>query len=89
MQIVLNGSTVTIAEGAAVTAAVVKVLTPQSETTPRTHVSGDSANTATVDVPSDGLAVAVNGEVVPRSQWDTHTLNAEDNVDVLTAFVGG
>ncbi|WP_157930625.1 sulfur carrier protein ThiS [Glycomyces xiaoerkulensis] len=35
-----------------------------------------------------GTAVAVNGEVVPRSEWD-RTLADGDAVEVLTATQGG
>jgi sulfur carrier protein len=36
-----------------------------------------------------GVAVAVNGEVVPRSQWAAAILRAGDRVEVLTAAQGG
>ena len=36
-----------------------------------------------------GVAVAVNGEVVPRSQWGDRRLAAGDHVEVLTAAQGG
>lgn len=36
----------------------------------------------------DGMAVAVDGRVVPRSQWDTE-LTSGARVDVLTAVQGG
>jgi sulfur carrier protein len=36
-----------------------------------------------------GVAVAVNGDVVPRSQWATTTLAADDRVEVLAAAQGG
>jgi sulfur carrier protein len=36
-----------------------------------------------------GVAVAVNGEVVPRSQWPGAVLRAGDRVEVLTAAQGG
>jgi sulfur carrier protein len=36
-----------------------------------------------------GLAVAVNGEVVPRTSWETSTVAAGDRVEVLTATQGG
>ncbi|ADD40624.1 sulfur carrier protein ThiS [Stackebrandtia nassauensis] len=35
-----------------------------------------------------GIAVAVNGEVVPRSQW-TRKLHEGDRIEVLTATQGG
>ena len=36
-----------------------------------------------------GLAVAVNGQIVPRAQWPEHELNADDRVEVLHAIGGG
>ena len=36
-----------------------------------------------------GVAVAVNGEVVPRSTWETSRLTDGDAVEVLTATQGG
>ncbi|MCY1137846.1 sulfur carrier protein ThiS [Actinoplanes sp. Pm04-4] len=36
-----------------------------------------------------GVAVAVNGEVVPRSTWAVTALAEGDSVEVLTAAQGG
>jgi sulfur carrier protein len=36
-----------------------------------------------------GVAVAVDGEIVPRSTWETHALPAGARVEVLTAMQGG
>ncbi len=36
-----------------------------------------------------GVAVAVNGEIVPRSNWANTALNADDEVDVVGAVQGG
>ncbi|MEV4495235.1 sulfur carrier protein ThiS [Micromonospora arborensis] len=36
-----------------------------------------------------GVAVAVNGEVVPRAGWATTALRDGDRVEVLTAAQGG
>jgi sulfur carrier protein len=36
-----------------------------------------------------GMAVAINGDVVPRSQWAATTLRADDRVEVLAAAQGG
>jgi sulfur carrier protein len=36
-----------------------------------------------------GVAVAVDGEVVPRAEWPTHTLADAARVEVLTAMQGG
>ena len=35
------------------------------------------------------VAVAVNAEVVPRSQWDMAQLEPGDSVELLTATAGG
>jgi sulfur carrier protein len=36
-----------------------------------------------------GIAVALNGEVVPRSAWPTTTLDDDDRLEVLGASQGG
>lgn len=36
-----------------------------------------------------GIAVAVNGDVVPRTIWDSHGLDDGNDVEVLTAAQGG
>lgn len=36
-----------------------------------------------------GIAVAVNGTVVPRASWAEHVLDPGDRVEVVTAFQGG
>ena len=36
-----------------------------------------------------GIAVAVNAEVVPRSEWDTTAVSDGDQIEVLTAAQGG
>jgi sulfur carrier protein len=38
---------------------------------------------------SSGVAAAVNGEVVPRRDWDTRVLREGDQVEVVTAVQGG
>lgn len=37
----------------------------------------------------EGLAVALNDDVVPRSFWAATTLHEEDRVEVLTSAAGG
>lgn len=39
-------------------------------------------------LPDAGVAVAVDGDVVPRSQWD-HNLVEGQTIDILTAVQGG
>jgi sulfur carrier protein len=36
-----------------------------------------------------GVAVAVDGEVVPRAVWESFALTADARVEVLTAMQGG
>ncbi len=36
-----------------------------------------------------GIAVAVNDEVIPKSDWGTHVLENGDRVEVITARQGG
>ena len=44
---------------------------------------------ASGDDPPAGIAVAVDGEVVPRSQWSETTLAQGQRVEVVTAVQGG
>ncbi len=37
----------------------------------------------------DGIAVARNREVVPRSEWATTRLDAGDRVEIVAAAAGG
>lgn len=39
--------------------------------------------------PQRGIAVAVNGEVVPRSRWDAAPLAPGDRVEIVRALPGG
>jgi len=44
-----------------------------------------------LDLPAAGrgVAVAVDAEVVPRTQWRTHELNEGARIEVLRAIQGG
>lgn len=65
------------------------------------HVNGDPVDghdgatvvelLVTLDVPADrrGIAVALDGDVLPRSEWPTATVAAGARVEVLTAMQGG
>lgn len=37
----------------------------------------------------DGIAVAVNGEVVPKGSWGERTLQADDRLEIIRAVQGG
>jgi sulfur carrier protein len=43
----------------------------------------------TLGVPRSGVAVAVDGAVVPRADWSGHALAEGARVEVLTAVQGG
>jgi sulfur carrier protein len=43
----------------------------------------------TLDVPSRGVAVAVDAEVVPRGAWETFAVPDGARVEVLVAVQGG
>lgn len=36
-----------------------------------------------------GVAVARNGEVVPRSRWDVEKVNSGDAIEIVSAVAGG
>ena len=36
-----------------------------------------------------GIAVALNGEVVPRTRWEATPLSPGDRVEIVTAAAGG
>jgi sulfur carrier protein len=42
-----------------------------------------------VDVAQKGIAVALNGAVVPRASWPTTRLTAGDSVEIVRARQGG
>jgi sulfur carrier protein len=42
-----------------------------------------------VDTGQRGIAVALNGAVVPRAQWPQTRLQAGDNVEIVRARQGG
>lgn len=49
----------------------------------------DAALVLDVDPTARGLAVAVDGEVVPRAELDSLTLREGQRVEVVTAIQGG
>ena len=42
-----------------------------------------------VDPAARFLAVAINGAVVPRSQWDGATINSGDDIEIVSPAPGG
>jgi sulfur carrier protein len=73
---------------------------PTGTSTVELWVNGERRRVAAVDVRSllvalgldpagRGLAVARNGEVVPRGAWDTTVLAQDDRIDIVGAVQGG
>jgi sulfur carrier protein len=42
-----------------------------------------------LSMPEKGIAVAVDGVVLPKSRWDVTTVEKGCNIEVLTAVQGG
>jgi len=42
-----------------------------------------------LDAPDRGVAVALDGEVVPRGQWSSTTIDDDVSVEVVMAVQGG
>jgi len=36
-----------------------------------------------------GIAVAINDNIIPKSNWEEHQLNENDNILIITATQGG
>lgn len=53
------------------------------------RVSDAIATVGKKDDAMRGIAVAVNGTVVPRSSWRDTRLDEADRVEILTAVAGG
>jgi len=68
MTIELNGATVEVADGAAISVAIERL---------------------GVDADERGVAVALDGEVVPRAEWAQTTLSEGQAVEVVRAVQGG
>jgi sulfur carrier protein len=41
------------------------------------------------ELPEKGVAIAVNNEMVPRSEWATHLVEDNDDILIVKAFCGG
>ncbi len=40
-------------------------------------------------IPSSGIAIALNNDVIPASQWNSKELSHGDRLTIITAFYGG
>ena len=45
--------------------------------------------TAVLQLQAKGIAIAVNREIVPKSDWDIHLLKPGDQVTIIKATQGG
>lgn len=46
-------------------------------------------NVLTIPRDRQGIAIAVNGAVIPRSEWEKHRIRESDAIEVVTAAQGG
>ena len=56
---------------------------------PRTFDDGATLAAVVGDLPRRGVAIARNGEVVPRDSWDTTRLQEGDILEVVRPIQGG
>ena len=78
MEIELNGAPHQLAEAQSLQALMTDLYANQQTT-----------SQGAASLPKQGLAVAVNREVVPRGQWSLRILCAGDKVDIVRAIGGG
>ena len=64
-------------------------LNGRPEKLPEGATVADAVNVVGVDGDSRGVAVAVDGEVVRRTEWGTTTLADRQAVEVVRAVQGG
>lgn len=43
----------------------------------------------TRNIPAQSIVIAVNDDIIPRSEWETHELKDGDNVEIVQAVSGG
>lgn len=93
MRIELNGQQIELADGASVTDAVEAAGVSEAR-----MPSGDEARAVAADwkeaagarrAGRRGVAVAVDGEVVPRGEWDGTSIQEGQVVEVVHAIQGG
>lgn len=42
-----------------------------------------------LQLPTKGIAISVNETVIPKAQWESHQLNNQDQILIITASQGG
>ena len=61
----------------------------EPQTLPEGATVADAVRAAGAPASARGVAAALDGEVVPRAEWDATTLSDGGHVEVLTAVQGG
>ncbi len=64
-------------------------LNGEEQRLPEGATVADAVRATGADGAARGVAVAVEGEVVPRGEWDSTVLRAGGRVEVLQAVQGG
>ena len=65
------------------------VLNGERATLPEGATAADAVRASGADGEARGVAVALDGEVVPRGEWQSTPLTDGGEVEVLTAVQGG
>jgi sulfur carrier protein len=65
------------------------ILNGEPQALPRGATVDDAVAASGAPESRHGVAVAVEGEVVPRSEWETTSLQEGQRVEVLQAVQGG
>jgi len=42
-----------------------------------------------LQLPQNGIALAVNNKIIPRTEWENHILQENDNLVIIKAVCGG
>lgn len=45
--------------------------------------------TAQLELPVQGIAIAVNNQMIPRTEWERFILHDNDNLVIIKAVCGG
>ena len=45
--------------------------------------------TVQMGLPAQGIAIAVNNKMIPRTEWESFTLSENDNLVIIKAACGG
>lgn len=53
------------------------------------HSLADTLSTLIPDLKSNGIAVALNNQVVPRKDWQSTPISNQDEILIITATQGG